>query len=134
MIAIATVPAEGSALHDANASRVEPNEVDPAVLAAARRGSRDAFVELFRFYDRRLRHVAWQVLGDRQQMEEVLQEAALRAFRGLPSFRAESGAGTWLCRGAYSTCVDHVRRRPRDVAVADGALWETLGPTSAMRP
>jgi RNA polymerase sigma-70 factor (ECF subfamily) len=128
MIATATLPAKGFALHDTNASAVDANEVDPAVLAAACRGDRDAFVEVFRFYDRRVRHIAWQVLGDHQAMEDVLQEAALRAFRGLPSFRGESGAGTWLCRIAYTTSVDHLRRRPREVTVDDTELRVPTGP------
>lgn len=128
MIAVATHAAEGPRFPRTNASPVDANEVDPAVLAAARRGDRDAFVELFRFYDRRMRHVAWQVLGDRQAMEDVLQEAALRAFRGLPAFRGESGAGTWLCRVAFTTAVDHARRRPRELVVGDDELWGTSSP------
>lgn len=126
MIATATLPAKGSPRFDANASAMAANEVDPAVLAAARRGDRAAFVDLLRFYERRMCHVAWQVLGDHQAMEDVLQEAALRAFRGLPSFRGESGTGTWLCRIAYTASVDHLRRRPREFAAEDHVL-ETSG-------
>jgi len=128
MIAVATHPAEGSPFPRTNPSPVEANEVDPAVLGAARGGDRAAFVKLFRFYDRRMRHVAWQVLGDRQAMEDVLQEAALRAFRGLTSFRGDSGAGTWLCRIAYTTAVDHVRRRPRETPVDAHELPERALP------
>jgi len=127
MIATATLPAKGSPLRGTNARPVDASEVDPAVLAAARRGDRAAFVEMLRFYERRIRHVAWQVLGDQQAMEDVLQEAALRAFRGLPSFRGDSGAGTWLCRIAYTASVDHIRRRPREVAVEDDRLGEATG-------
>jgi len=128
MIAVATHAAEGSPFPRTNASPVDANEVDPAVLAAARGGDRAAFVELVRFYERRMRHVAWQVLGDHQAMEDVLQEAALRAFRGLPSFRGDSGAGTWLCRIAYTTSVDHMRRRPREVTFGNDEPWQAESP------
>ena len=128
MIAIATHTAEGSPLRGTNASAVDANEVDPAVLCrrAPRRprGVRRA-ASLLRAS---VRHIAWQVLGDHQAMEDVLQEAALRAFRGLPSFRGDSGAGTWLCRIAYTTSIDHVRRRPREVAAEDDELWEASSP------
>jgi RNA polymerase sigma-70 factor (ECF subfamily) len=128
MIATATLTAKGSPLRGTNATAVDASEVDPAVLAAARRGDRAAFVELLRFYERRIRHIAWQVLGDQQALEDVLQEAALRAFRGLSSFRGDSGAGTWLCRIAYTTSIDHVRRRPREVAAGDEELSQAESP------
>lgn len=124
MIVTNTLTAKGSPPHHAKTTTVAANEIDPAVLAAARRGDRGAFVDLLRFYERRMRHVAWQVLGDAQAMEDVLQEAALRAYRGLGSFRGDSGAGTWLCRIAYTASVDHVRRRPRET-VAEGDELET---------
>jgi RNA polymerase sigma-70 factor (ECF subfamily) len=51
-------------------------------------------------------------------MDDILQEVALRAFRGLPAFRGDAGAGTWLCRIAYTTCLDHLRRQARQPPVA----------------
>ena len=85
-------------------------EIDPAVLAAAQRGDREAFVGVLRHYESRLRVIAFHHLQDQQLMEDVLQEVAIRAYRALPAFRWESSVGTWLCRLAYDTCVD-VRRR-----------------------
>ena len=95
------------------------SEVAPTLLAGARRGDRGAFVDVLRFYDRRLRHIAWQMVGDRQAMDDILQEVALRAFRGMPAFRGDAGAGTWLCRIAYTTCLDHLRRQAHQPPVAD---------------
>ena len=95
------------------------SEVAPTLFAGARRGDRGAFVDVLRFYDRRLRHIAWQMVGDRQAMDDILQEVALRAFRGMPAFRGDAGAGTWLCRIAYTTCLDHLRRQAHQPPVAD---------------
>jgi RNA polymerase sigma-70 factor, ECF subfamily len=117
MIVIAT-STKGSRIEEPKSGFMGTSEIAPHVLTAARRGDRGAFVDLLHFYDRRLRHVAWQTLRDPQAMDDVLQEVALRAFRGLPSFREESGVGTWLCRIAYTTCLDHLRRRAHEMPPA----------------
>lgn len=96
------------------------NEVGPAVVAAARRGDARAFETILRHYDRRLRVIADRVLGDRQLMDDALQEVALKALRGLPSYRGDAPLGAWLCRIATTTCLDHLRRmRPEDPTAPD---------------
>jgi RNA polymerase sigma-70 factor (ECF subfamily) len=85
-------------------------EIDPAVLARARRGDQRAFALLVRHYDDGLRALAYRLLGDRDRMADALQEAYVRAFRALPSFRGDAAVGTWLYRIAYNACVDELRR------------------------
>lgn len=97
---------------DEERGRPGPPDLHPAVLAAARRGDPQAFTEVLRQYDRQFRLLAFRLLGDRQQMEDALQDAAIRAFRALPRFDGRSALGTWLHRIVYTTCVDHLRRRP----------------------
>jgi RNA polymerase sigma-70 factor, ECF subfamily len=87
-------------------------EVHPAVLAAARRGDARAFAEILRMHDRQLRLLAYRLLGDRDEMEDALQDAAIKAYRALPGFKGRSGVGTWLYRILYNTCLDSLRRRP----------------------
>jgi len=97
------------------AARSAADEVELAVVAAARRGDARAFEAILRHYDRRLRVVADQILDDRQAMDDALQEVAIKALRGLPSFRGDAPLGAWLCRIATTTCLDHLRRlRPED--------------------
>jgi RNA polymerase sigma-70 factor, ECF subfamily len=92
----------------------------PAVIAAARRGDARAFETILRRYDRRLRVIADRVLGDRQFMDDALQEVAIKALRGLPGYRGEAPLGAWLCRIATTTCLDLLRRRrPEDVTAPD---------------
>jgi len=87
-----------------------PMEIDPAVLARARRGDQRAFALLVRHYDDGLRALAYRLLGDRDRMDDALQEAYVRAFRALPSFRGDAAVGTWLYRIVYNACVDELRR------------------------
>ncbi len=102
---------EGGAAVPALAERTE--EIDPDVLAAAQHGDDEAFVDIMRHYDRRLRIVAFHVLNDRQLMDDVLQDATLRVYRSLASFRGESSLGTWLCRITYHACCDAMTRADR---------------------
>jgi hypothetical protein len=118
MSALATSGSKVSTAAGQKPGSITTSEVAPTLLAAARRGDHSAFVDVLRFYDRRLRHIAWQTVRDRQAMDDILQEVALRAFRGLPAFRGDAGAGTWLCRIAYTTCLDHLRRQAHQPPVA----------------
>lgn len=70
----------------------------------------DAFVLLLREHDLRHRRLAYRLLGDRQRMDDVLQEAYARAFRALPRFSGRAAFGTWLYRIVYNACVDELRR------------------------
>ncbi len=90
----------------------EPADLHPAVLAAARRGDAQAFAEILRHHDRELRLLAFRLLGDRHEMEDALQDAAIKAYRALPGFTGRSALSTWLYRIVYTTCVDRLRRGP----------------------
>jgi RNA polymerase sigma-70 factor (ECF subfamily) len=93
-------------------------EIHPDVLERARRGDQRAFAALVRHYDPGLRRLAYRLLGDRDRMDDALQEAYVRAFRALPRFRGDSTAGTWLYRIATNACLDELRRA-RDVIPLD---------------
>ncbi len=88
-----------------------PNYVAPAVLDRARSGDHDAFTAVVRLYDLRLRGLAYRVLGDRDGMDDALQEAYVRAFRALPRFRGDARIGTWLFRITYNACLDELARK-----------------------
>ena len=92
----------------------------------ARGGDRQAFGELVRRHDARLRGLAYKLLaGDQHRMDDAMQEAYVHAFRSLHRFRGESDIGTWLYRIVYNACIDEVRRghrRPEPVD-ANAAVW-----------
>ena len=94
-------------------------EVSSAILAAARAGDQDAFTSLVEHYDPRLRALAYHLLGDPHQTDDALQDAYVKAFRGLHTFAGRSALSTWLTRITYTTCIDHLRRRARLVLVPD---------------
>lgn len=102
-------------------------DVGRAVVERARRGDQEAFATVIRHYDPGLRALAYRLLGDRDRMDDALQEAYVKAFRSLPRFRGEARLGTWLYRIVYNACLDELRRlrrtahEPLDEAAEAGA-------------
>jgi RNA polymerase sigma-70 factor, ECF subfamily len=89
---------------------ITPDYVAPSVLDRARVGDHEAFAAVVRLYERRLRGIAFRVLGDRDRMDDALQEAYVRAFRALPRFRGDARIGTWLFRITYNACLDELAK------------------------
>jgi RNA polymerase sigma-70 factor (ECF subfamily) len=95
--------------------------VSRELLEAARRRDPGAFEELVERTHRRVYTLAYRLVGDRHEAEDVAQEAYLRAYRALPGFRGESRFETWLYRITANTAMNHLRRRGRfgDVLAED---------------
>jgi RNA polymerase sigma-70 factor, ECF subfamily len=92
-----------------------PTDLDAAVIEEAQRGDQGAFATVIKHYDPGLRALAYRVLGDADRMDDALQEAYVKAFRSLSSFRGESRLGTWLYRIVYNACLDELERSRRVV-------------------
>lgn len=82
---------------------------DAELAALAREGDRAAFSALLRRHDARLRGLAYRLLADRRAMDDALEVAYVRAYRGLDRLRPESDVGTWLYRITYNACIDELR-------------------------
>jgi RNA polymerase sigma-70 factor, ECF subfamily len=103
-------------------------EIGVALLDRARRGDQEAFAAVIRHYDPGLRTLAYRLLGDRDRMDDALQEAYVKAFRALPRFRGDSKLGTWLYRIAYNACLDELKRSQRVVQLPLEEIAEPAGP------
>jgi RNA polymerase sigma-70 factor (ECF subfamily) len=87
--------------------------VGPELLDACRRGDPGAFEEVVRRTYRQVYTQALRLVGDRQDAEDVAQDAYVRAFRGLGSFRGDAQFETWLYRIVANAAMSHLRRRRR---------------------
>jgi RNA polymerase sigma-70 factor, ECF subfamily len=90
-----------------------------ALLAAAREGAEDAYRSLVEPHRGELHAHCYRMLGSVQDAEDALQEALLRAWRGLPRFEGRSSLRSWLYRVATNTCLNAIARRPRRVLPID---------------
>jgi RNA polymerase sigma-70 factor (ECF subfamily) len=83
------------------------------LLERCRRGEPEAFAELVERTHRHVYTLAYRLMGDRHEAEDVAQEAYLRVYRSLRSFRGESSFQTWLYRVVANVAMNHLRRRGR---------------------
>ena len=86
---------------------------EPELLALARSGDAVAFEALVRAHDDRMRALAFRMTGSRAGMDDALQDAYLKAFRSIGTFRGDAAFSTWLHRIVTTTCIDHARRQGR---------------------
>lgn len=108
------------------------DEVAPEVLARAQAGDAAAFADLVRHYDHRLRALAYRLLGNRDLMDDALQEAYVKAYRALATFRTGAAPGTWLYRITWNACLDELRRQKRrPVEPFDSGALDSVGPGAA---
>jgi RNA polymerase sigma-70 factor (ECF subfamily) len=84
---------------------------DAALIASAREGDLDAFAELVRRYEHRVRAVLFRLLDDERDVEEATQDAFVQAWRNLHRFRGDAAVFTWLYRIAVNEALARLRRK-----------------------
>ena len=87
-------------------------ELDRKAVVAARAGSVADFTQLLKASDAKMRALTYRLLHDATAMDDVLQSAYLKAYRGFAAFRGEAGFESWLYQIVYRTCLDHIRSAP----------------------
>lgn len=95
----------------------------------AQRGDKRAFDFLVNKYQRRLARLLSRFIRDQAEIEDVTQEAFIKAYRALPSFRGESAFYTWLYRIAINTAKNYLvargRRPPEsDISAEDAEFMD----------
>lgn len=88
--------------------------VSRELIAACRKGDERAFGELVELTHRRVFSLAFRLVGDRFDAEDVAQESYLRMFRGLSGFREEAKFETWMYRIVTNSAINLLRRRGRN--------------------
>ena len=88
-------------------------------LAAARSGDENAFARLVEPYRPELHAHCYRMLGSVFDAEDAMQEALLRAWKGIGRFEGRSSLRSWLYTIATNTCLNHIARRPKRVLPVD---------------
>lgn len=97
------------------------NGSDEELVAAATAGDLESFNQLVARWERPIYALAFRTLGREEDARDVVQEAFLRAFRGLRGFKGQAKFSSWLYRITLNLCRDWIRRERRAPIVATPA-------------
>ena len=86
---------------------------DEELVARATAGDQDSFNQLVARWERPIYALAYRTLGREEEARDVVQEAFLRAYRGLKGFKGEAKFSSWLYRITLNLCRDWIRRERR---------------------
>jgi RNA polymerase sigma-70 factor (ECF subfamily) len=99
-----------------------------ATLEKAIRGSVDAFEELITLYEKRIYNIALRMMGNPSDAQDMAQEAIIKAYRPIGSFKGACRFSSWVYRITVNTCLDEIRKRKkRNVALIDMTDGESSG-------
>ncbi len=109
---------------------MERQQVDQALVDRVQRGDKEAFDLLVRRYQFKIANVVSRYVNDQAEIEDIVQEAFIKAYRALSRFRGDSAFYTWLYRIAINTAknflVSQGRRPPgTDIDAADAENYES---------
>jgi RNA polymerase sigma-70 factor, ECF subfamily len=96
-------------------------------------GEEEAFSRIVRQWERRIYNLAWRMLNNREDAQDVVQETFLSVFKFLRSLRAPSSFSTWIYQIALNHCRTRRRLRVSDVSIDDPAV-DQVGDSNLLLP
>ncbi|HQU98470.1 MAG TPA: RNA polymerase sigma factor RpoE [Nitrosomonas sp.] len=99
-------------------------EVDQQLVERVQNGDKQAFDLLVIKYQRKLARLLSHFIRDAAEVEDVTQEAFIKAYRALPSFRGDSAFYTWLYRIGINTAKNFLVSQGRKVQILEGVDGE----------
>ncbi|PLR80087.1 RNA polymerase sigma factor SigW [Bacillus canaveralius] len=78
------------------------------------RGDQNAFGEIVELYKDKVFQLCFRMLGNRHEAEDIAQEAFIRAYVNINTFKIDRKFSTWLYRIATNLCIDRIRKKKPD--------------------
>ncbi|MBM7591308.1 RNA polymerase sigma factor SigW [Brevibacillus fulvus] len=91
--------------------------VEKRLIERAKRGDREAFAELIEIYKDKIFQLAYRMVGNRQEAEDIAQETFLRVFANLHTYDDQYKFSTWIYRIATNLCIDRGRKKKPDFSL-----------------
>lgn len=105
---------------------------DERMVDQALEGDARAFETLMEKYEKKMYAVALRMCANREDAQDCLQDAMLRIYKALPSFKGQSSFFTWVYRITMNTCLDDLRRKKvRQAASVDQLIELGWSPADA---
>jgi RNA polymerase sigma-70 factor (ECF subfamily) len=93
------------------------------LIEECRRGESKAQFGLYNLYSKAMYNLAFRMLNNREDAEDILQEAFVECFRNINTFRFESTFGAWIKKIIINRCINHLKKKKIDLT-----LYDTLPP------
>lgn len=115
-------------------------QADSDLIQRAINGDESAYKQLMENYRGAIYNLLYKMVHNREETEDLVQEAFMKAFKALPSFNEEYAFSTWLYKIAVNNCIDHIRKKrlktyslDKPIRAKDGEL-EREFPDVSMSP
>lgn len=95
--------------------------VEKRLTERAKRGDREAFAELIEIYKDKIFQLAYRMVGNRQEAEDIAQETFLRVYANLHQYNESYKFSTWIYRIATNLCIDRGRKKRPDFSLDEQA-------------
>jgi RNA polymerase sigma-70 factor (ECF subfamily) len=89
------------------------------LIEECRKGNSRAQFRLYNQYSKAMYNVAYRMLNNREDAEDILQETFIDCFRNISSFRFESTFGAWLKKILINKCINHLQKKKIDLTLTD---------------
>ena len=96
------------------------------LVVECKQGSKKACYELYRLYSKAMLNIAFRIVGNIAEAEDVLQEAFLDAFNRVKDFRQETTFGLWLKQIVVHRSINLLRKRKMDIVEMEGEQLENI--------
>lgn len=108
------------------------NYVETRLAKLARNGDRRAFIDLVDLYKDKIYHLAYRMLHNVQESEDIVQETFLRVYTNLHRYDETQKFSTWIYRIGTNLCIDRLRKRKpsysldAEVTDSEGTDWYSM--------
>ena len=89
------------------------NTTEADLIQQSCAGNMDAFEQLILQYERRVYTIAYKYMGNHEDASDMAQEAIIKAYQSIGSFRGDAAFGTWLGKITANQCLDELRKRKK---------------------
>jgi RNA polymerase sigma-70 factor (ECF subfamily) len=90
-------------------------EIHKELIEKSKKGHQHAQYQLYELYAKAMYNLCYRMLHNREEAEDMLQEAFTDAFRHLRSFRYESNFSSWLKKIVINKCINQIKRKKADL-------------------
>lgn len=96
---------------------------DADLVALAQRGREEAFREIVRRYERPVFSIVFRMVRDREQAEDLAQDAFIKVLNHIDRYNPEFKLSSWLFKIAHNVTIDFLRKRELDTVPIEGSRW-----------